>query len=274
MSRLNVLWYTLVVFLVLLSAGGVHALSCELQQTPTVNEGRIEIDVSIDLQVPDNQPVKAVTVKEYIPKELYKNTGNGIFTRFGLMWNVKTIEEGKTIHYTLRVPEISEPAIYELKTVIEYQNYDDLMTLEKTTRLVVYPDEGIVEIENGEDTQIVKREGVGYNKVEYKVPDFKAVSTIHIVNTVEVIADGTVEETQDEEGEPEEVEGVPEEGPEEVEEAEEEAKETLEVGEDKVEEDEGIENEGKKDKDKKPKGKKDKGKKDKKDKDKGKGKDK
>ena len=176
MSRLGWIKLAMVAVLVLLSSGGVHALSCELQQTSAVFKDRIEIEVSIDLQVPDDQPAKAVTVKEYIPKELYKNAGNGVFTGFGLMWNVKTIEEGKTIQYTLRVPEISEPAIYELKTVIEYQTYDDLVTLEKITRLVVYP-EGIVEMENGEDVQVVKREGIGYNNVYFRIPDFKAYNT-------------------------------------------------------------------------------------------------
>jgi hypothetical protein len=224
MSKVNILRYALVAVLVLLSAGSVHALSCDLQQTSTVDEGRMEIEITIDLQVPEDQKVKAVTVKEHIPKELYKNTRNGAFTGFGLLWNAKTIEDGKTIKYTLRVPEISEPAIYELKTVIEYQTYDDLMTLEKTTLLVVYPDEGIVEIENGEDTHIVKLESVGYSKVDYAIPDFKARPTRNIVITVEEVQ---VEEPEVEEEElevEEEVEEEPEEVEEEIEEEVEEEK--------------------------------------------------
>ncbi len=167
--------YATIVVLILVSAGAVHALGSEdkaLEMDKKVRSSNGRIYVSIDLSTLGDQWVKAVNVKEYIPKGLFKDTNDGVFTGFGLMWNMGTIEKKETASYTLRIPEISEPTTYELKTVVEYQNHDDLMTLERTSYLTVNPD-GRARIDNGKDIQSVKAEGKGYSKVHWARPNFE-----------------------------------------------------------------------------------------------------
>ena len=168
--------YATIVVLILVSAGAVHALgsgdkALEVDKKVRSSNGRIY--VSIDLSTLGDQWVKAVNVKEYIPKGLFKDTNDGVFTGFGLVWNMGQIEKKETASYTLRIPEISEPTTYELKTVVEYQNHDDLMTLEMTSYLTVNPD-GRARIDNGKDIQSVKAEGKGYSKVHWARPNFES----------------------------------------------------------------------------------------------------
>ncbi len=168
--------YATIVVLILVSAGAVHALSSEdkaLEVDKKVRSSNGRIYVSIDLSTLGDQWVKAVNVKEYIPKGLFKDTNDGVFTGFGLMWNMGLIEKKETASYTLRIPEISEPTTYELKTVVEYQNHDDLMTLEMTSYLTVNPD-GQARIDHGKDIQSVKAEGKGYSKVHWARPNFES----------------------------------------------------------------------------------------------------
>ena len=168
-------------------------MSCELQQTSTIDKDRLKVEVSIDISTWTDQQVKAVNVKEYIPEELFKNTNDGIFTGFGLMWQAGIVNGKETLTYTLILPEVTEPTTYELRTVVEYQTYDDFMLLEKTHYLTVTPGgqvrikeqariktrhltvtpEGQVRIEEGKEALSVKGEGKGYDKVYWASPNFR-----------------------------------------------------------------------------------------------------
>lgn len=128
--------------------------------------------VTIDMITTGNQKVKAVSVKEYIPKELTIKTTDGAFTGFGLIWSVGTVEHKETLTYTLGLPEVSEPTTYELKTVVEYQTVEDLETLEKTSYLTVTP-KGQVKLAEGDESKSVKAKGKGYSKVHWGRPSFK-----------------------------------------------------------------------------------------------------
>lgn len=132
-----------------------------------------EIIVDINLMTSGNVPVKAVLVKEYIPDELVANTNDGIFTGFGLMWQMGTIERKETASCTLTLPEVTEPTPFTLKTVVEFQTFDDLETIEKTTILTVNP-KGPAKLNESGQSKKVKAKGKGYDKVHYATPNFKA----------------------------------------------------------------------------------------------------
>jgi hypothetical protein len=127
--------------------------------------------ITISLLATGNLPVKAVFVKEYIPGELAVKTFDGIFTGFGMMWVVGTVEHKETLTYTLGLPMVTEPTTFELRTVVEYQTLEDLEVLEKTSYLTVSP-KG-VKLAEGKERKSVKAKGKGYSKVHWGRPSFK-----------------------------------------------------------------------------------------------------
>jgi uncharacterized membrane protein YgcG len=158
------------------SSGNISYLKVNkhLKSTKVNNESRdkSKVKVTIDLLAPGNLPVKAVFVKEYIPEELTVKTFDGIFTGFGLMWVVGTVEHKETLTYTLGLPEVSEPTTYELKTVVEYQTLEDLEILEKTSYLTVSP-KAQIKLDEGNESKSVKARGKGYSKVHWGRPSYK-----------------------------------------------------------------------------------------------------
>ncbi len=97
-----------------------------------------------------------------------------MFTGYGLIWDIGSIKpRGKeTIEYTLRLPSVIESTTYELKTVVEYQTFEDFLTLEETSYLTVNP-EGKVKLAEGNESKSVKAKGKGYSKVHWGRPSFK-----------------------------------------------------------------------------------------------------
>jgi hypothetical protein len=124
------------------------------------------VRVAIDLIAQGDQPVKAVFVQEYIPEEFHRNTHEGAFTGFGLIWDLGTVEHKKTIEYTLGLPSVTETTTYELRTMVEYQTLEDLKTLEGVAYLTVDL-EGRASLEKGEEKIGVKERGKGYGKVHW-----------------------------------------------------------------------------------------------------------
>jgi subtilase family serine protease len=129
-------------------------------------------EITIGLLSQGNTPVKAVLVKEYIPRELAVKTFDGVFTGYGLMWVVGVVEHRETIAYTIRLPEVEEPATYELKTVVEYQTPWDLEVVEKTAYLTLTPG-GKARLDKGRDKRSVKARGKGYARVYWGRPNYK-----------------------------------------------------------------------------------------------------
>jgi len=121
--------------------------------------------VRIDLFTVGNTVVDSVFVREYIPEELGRDTSNGAFTGYGLMWDVGRIKQGEkqSIEYTLIIPEVKVPTTYTLRTVVEYQTAEDLETIEEITYLVVEPD-GQVKLKAGQGKHAVKERGQGYTR--------------------------------------------------------------------------------------------------------------
>ncbi|MEE8400997.1 MAG: hypothetical protein V3R86_02440 [Candidatus Hydrothermarchaeaceae archaeon] len=136
--------------------------------------------IIIELRAREGQTVKAALVKEYINKKLAVSPSGGVFTGFGVMWKAGTVEQSKTLSYTLRLPTVEEPATYEIKTVVEFQTRENLETVEKISYLTVNPD-GQVMISGGRETSEVTAEGKGFTRVYWARPSFDAQRSPDVV---------------------------------------------------------------------------------------------
>ncbi len=122
--------------------------------------------IIIDLFTTSNSQVDAVLVEEYIPNGLGVDTRTGIFTGYGLLWDVGRVEQGdkQSVEYTLRIL-VETPTTYMLRTVVEYQTAEDLEMLEEITYLTVEPN-GQLRLKEGQSKGEVKEKGKGYTKEE------------------------------------------------------------------------------------------------------------
>ncbi len=141
-------------------------LNKRVEQLVGNGKGGSEARVTLDFFTSGGMPVKSLYVQEHIPGDLSWDTSSGAFTGYGLIWDVVEVRSGKSVslEYTLDLPSVSEPTTYELRTVVEYQTLVDVLTLEETTYLTVYPD-GKASLEKGQSKSSVKERGKGYSKV-------------------------------------------------------------------------------------------------------------
>jgi hypothetical protein len=131
--------------------------------------------IEIDLWAPGGGYVKAVTVREHIPDELTGDAANAAYTATGLVWQMGIVDQKETASYTLELPEVTESTEFTLKTVVEYQTFSDIKTIEKTATLTVSP-KGPAKLDRTREKTATKAKGKGYSKVHYAAPSFKGGS--------------------------------------------------------------------------------------------------
>jgi hypothetical protein len=148
-----------------------HVRAVEVNGERDKSQAKIEID----LWSPGNGYIKAVSVTEHIPEveglEVYAS--GAAYIPVGLNFQMGMVDQKETASYILTLPEVTEPTPIILKTVVEYQTFFDLETIEKTTTLTVNP-KGPAKLDKGDEKKSVKAKGKGYDKVRWARPNFKA----------------------------------------------------------------------------------------------------